>query len=79
MASRSASLGSFDVAWRSRASGNSSPSCPRVVGHAHESRAAVAQIHRDGGGAGVERVLHQLLGGRRRALDDLAGSDLVTR
>src|SRR2546422_7362365 len=48
-----------------------------VVGHTHERRAAVAQVHRDGGGAGVKRVLDQLLGGRRRALDDLAGGDLV--
>jgi len=32
-----------------------------VVGHAHERGAAVAQVHRDGAGARVERVLHQLL------------------
>jgi hypothetical protein len=48
-----------------------------VVGDADQRAPAVAQVDGDSGGAGVERVFDQLLDGRGRALDDLAGGDLV--
>ena len=48
-----------------------------VVADADQRASAVAQVDGDGGGAGVERVLDQLLDGGGRTLDDLAGGDLV--
>ena len=58
---------------------------PRVLGR--HARAVVRDlepgdpaafhVHRDAPGAGVERVLHELLDRGRRALDDLARGDLV--
>ena len=48
-----------------------------VVADADQAHAAFLQIDVDAAGAGVERVLDQLLDHRRRAFDDLAGGDLV--
>ncbi len=44
-----------------------------VVLDAHQLLAAGGEFDGDGGGAGVEGVLHQLLDHRERALDHLAG------
>ena len=48
-----------------------------VVFDAHQALAAKLDGHRDASGAGVDGVFDQLLDDRRRALDDLAGGDLV--
>ena len=48
-----------------------------VVGDPDERSPAVAQLDGDRAGSGVERVFDQLLDRRGRALDDLAGGDLV--
>ena len=48
-----------------------------VVAHADQADAAVLDVDRDLPGAGVERVLDQLLDDGRRALDHLARGDLV--
>ncbi len=48
-----------------------------VVLDADERAAAGEELDLDTRGAGVERVLHQLLDHRGRALDDLARGDLV--
>ncbi len=48
-----------------------------VVGDADPPDAAAGEIDVDLRRAGVERVLEQLLERGRRALDDLAGRDLV--
>ena len=48
-----------------------------VVAHADQAAAAALQLHLDARGAGVERVLHQLLDHGRRPLDHLAGGDLI--
>ncbi len=48
-----------------------------VVGDADALDAAVLEVDVDLRGAGVERVLEQLLQRRRRPLDDFAGGDLV--
>ena len=77
MCTRSSSA-SFEVAWRSTAS--ASPSgvhAAAVVGHLDAVDAAVVERDGDARGAGVERVLHQLLHRRGRALDHLAGGDAV--
>ena len=39
--------------------------------------AAELDVNRDAAGTGVDRVLDELLDDRGRALDDLAGGDLV--
>ncbi|MPM89774.1 hypothetical protein SDC9_136886 [bioreactor metagenome] len=48
-----------------------------VVGNADERHAAVLQLHRHSGGAGVGGVFKQLLNHRGRALYHLAGGDEV--
>ena len=48
-----------------------------VVAHARESHAARFDFHLDASRAGVEAVLDQLLDDGGRALDDLAGRDLI--
>jgi hypothetical protein len=48
-----------------------------VVAHAQQPDAALLDVDRDVPRAGIERVLDQFLGDRGRALDDLAGGDLV--
>ncbi len=48
-----------------------------VVGHLDAVDAAAVERHGDARGAGVERVLHQLLHGGGGALDHLAGGDAV--
>ena len=48
-----------------------------VVAHPDEARPARLDLHLDAPGAGVQAVLHQLLHHGSRALDDLAGGDLV--
>ena len=77
MCTRSSSA-SFEVAWRSTASASASASMPAaVVGHLDAVDAAGVERDGDAGGAGVERVLHQLLHRGRGALDHLAGGDAV--
>ncbi len=77
MCTRSSSA-SFEVAWRSTASARPSASMPHaIVGHLDAVDAAGVEGDGDARGAGVERVLHQLLHRRRRALDHLAGGDAV--
>ena len=48
-----------------------------VVAHAAQARAALFDLDLDAARAGIDAVLDQLLEHGRRALDDLAGSDLV--
>ena len=48
-----------------------------VVGDLDEFEAAILDEEADGGGGGVEAVLHELLHGGDGALDDLAGGDSV--
>lgn len=48
-----------------------------VVGDLDELEASILDDDGDGGGAGVEAVLHQLLHRRRRPLNHLAGGDPV--
>ncbi len=48
-----------------------------VVGDANQLPAAGFNIHPNAIRAGIERILEQLLHHRRRAVDDLAGGDLV--
>ena len=48
-----------------------------VVAHLDAVDAAAVEGDGDARGAGVERVLHQFLHRRRRALDHLAGGDAV--
>src|SRR5690606_30140582 len=48
-----------------------------VVAHAQQLDAALLHIHVDAPRAGIQAILQQLLGDRRRALDHLAGGDLV--
>ncbi len=48
-----------------------------VVGDAEIRQAALFQLHRHGGGAGVQRVLQQLLAHGGRALHHLTGGDQV--
>ena len=48
-----------------------------VVGDADQPLAAVGEGDVDPPGAGVERILDQLLDRRRRPLDHLAGSDPI--
>jgi hypothetical protein len=48
-----------------------------VVGDADEPAPAAVGHHLDAAGAGVERVLDQLLDHARRALDHLAGGDAI--
>ena len=48
-----------------------------VVAHAAQSRAALFDLDLDAARAGIEAVLDQLLEHGRRALDDLAGGDLM--
>ena len=50
-----------------------------VVGHLDAVDAAAVERDGDAGGAGVERVLDQLLHRRRGPLDHLAGGDAVDR
>ena len=50
-----------------------------VVADRDQPAAAVEEIDLDPGGAGVERVLHQLFDDRRGTLDDFAGGDLVPK
>ena len=77
MATRSSSA-SFDVAWRSTASARSARVMPvAVVSDANEPPPAAVGKHVDSAGAGIERVLDQLLHHARRTLDHLAGGDAV--
>src|SRR5579883_1434406 len=71
------SSGSLEVAWRSTASANSPGSIPPPSSTNDEAAPAVAQHRVDAARPGVERVLDQLLEGRRRALDHLARGDLI--
>ena len=48
-----------------------------VVADADQAHAALFQVDVDAARTGIERVLHQFLDHGRRALDDLAGGDLV--
>src|SRR6185312_1436372 len=48
-----------------------------VIAHADQPRTACLDVHLDARGAGVEAVLDQFLDHGRRALDHLAGGDLV--
>ena len=48
-----------------------------VIGHANEATAAAVGEHVDARGAGIERVLDELLDHACRALDHLAGGDAV--
>src|SRR5262249_41758201 len=48
-----------------------------VVGHPHALDAALLDVHPDPPRPGVERVLEELLDHAGRALDHLAGGDLV--
>src|SRR5262245_25787618 len=48
-----------------------------VIPHPGEAHTACFDFHLDAACAGVETVLHQLLDDGSRALDDLAGCDLV--
>ena len=48
-----------------------------VVGDAYELAPAALDRDHDAGGAGVERILQQLLDHRSRPVDDLAGRDLI--
>jgi len=48
-----------------------------VVGDLNELEAAILDEEIDGGGAGVEAVLEELLDGVDRTLNDLAGGDSV--
>ena len=66
------------MAWRSTASDEIRPRhALAVVGDANEPPAAAVGENVDAAGAGVERVLDQLLHDARRALDHLAGGDAV--
>ena len=48
-----------------------------VIGNANELAAAALDRDHDPGRAGIERILQQLLDHRCRAVDDLAGGDLI--
>ena len=75
---RSATLRTLLVAWRSSASTASSRAhAGAVVAHLDQGLAALLQLHPHVPGAGIERVLHQLLHHRSGALDDLARGDLI--
>ena len=50
---------------------------PAIVGDADQASAAGLNLDADAGGAGIERVLQQLLDDGGGAVDDLAGGDLV--
>ena len=50
-----------------------------VVSDAHIADAAVAYLHCHGGGAGVQRIFHQLFDHRRGPFDDLAGGNASDR
>ena len=78
-ASRSSSVAILLVAWRASASGSSSRAMPRAVVARRCMRLMppAARSHVDLAGAGVERVLEQLLHHRGRPLDHLAGGDLA--
>ena len=69
---------SLEVACRSTASARSAGAhAAAVVADADEREAAGRRHHLDLAGAGVERVLDQLLDHARRPLDHLAGGDAV--
>jgi len=76
--SPASSASSFDVAWRVDREGQlvRRHAVP-VVGDQDARQAAAVGLDLDPGGAGVERVLDQLLDGARRAFDHLAGGDAV--
>ena len=74
----SSSATSFEVACRSIASGNSSrANAVAVILDRNQPQAAAFDAHRNALGAGVERILHQLLYGGGGPLDHLAGGDAV--
>ena len=71
-------VGSFEVQWRSTASDSSAAVMPgAVIGDRDKRLARHPQRDVDAVGAGVDRVLDQLLDRRRRALDHLARGDAV--
>ena len=78
MESRSSAVRSLEVAWRSKASRASSRiHAVAVVGDADELAAAGFDFDADARGAGVERVFEEFFDHGGRAVDDLAGGDLV--
>ena len=78
MESRSLTSLSLLVAWRSKASRASSRSMPQPSSATRMQAAPAAfDVDAEFGGAGVERVLEQLLDDGGRALHHLAGGDLV--
>ncbi len=53
------------------------PHAAAIVDDAQQRLAAAGRGDVDAGGAGIERIFDELLGGACRALDYLAGGDLV--
>src|ERR1041385_3009338 len=48
-----------------------------IVGNLQQATAAGFDLDRDSSGAGVDRILNQLLGDRRRPLNNFTGGDLI--